>query len=173
MTDQLPRRFHLVRDIDETGTSGVGTVVEGLEFTDGTVALRWLTATTSTAIYASIADVETIHGHGGKTRVEWIDDQPEPGGLEPLRDEANEWRHKAIRRALGTAELHGALNGCRDLISEEITRTDGWGDGYREAIGDLREVLVAFGQLEPAHDGPTVAELAANDRNWDVEKEGE
>ncbi|QCX81204.1 hypothetical protein C9F11_38105 [Streptomyces sp. YIM 121038] len=82
MTDQLPRRFHLVRDVDETGTSGVGIVVEGLEFTDGTVALRWLTATTSTAIYASMADVETIHGHGGKTRVVWVDDHttawPEP-----------------------------------------------------------------------------------------------
>ncbi|MFD9072842.1 hypothetical protein [Streptomyces lasiicapitis] len=74
MTDKLPRRFHLVRDVDETGTSGVGVVVEGLEFTDGTVALRWLTATTSTAIYASIADVETIHGHGGKTRVVWVED---------------------------------------------------------------------------------------------------
>ncbi|MEU6768551.1 hypothetical protein ABZ916_39335 [Streptomyces sp. NPDC046853] len=78
MTDQLPRRFHLVRDVDETGTSGTGVVVEGLEFTDGTVALRWLTATTSTAIYASIADVETIHGHGGKTRVVWVDGQTEP-----------------------------------------------------------------------------------------------
>lgn len=99
--------------------------------------------------------------------------QPELDALEQSRSEANAWRHKAIRRALGTAKLHGALNGCRDLIGEEITRTDEWGDGYREAIGDLREVLAAFGQLEPAHDGPTVAELAANDRNWDVEKEGE
>lgn len=27
--------------------------------------------------------------------------------------------------------------------------------------------------IRPAHDGPTVAELAANDRNWDVEQDGE
>lgn len=97
MTDQLPRRFHLVRDIDETGTSGVGTVVEGLEFTDGTVALRWLTATTSTAIYASIADVETIHGHGGKTRVEWIDDHPAhdgPTAAEAAADDLAHWQQR-------------------------------------------------------------------------------
>lgn len=68
-----PRRFHLIRRDDETGVSGTGIVVEGLEFTDGTVALRWLTGTTSTAIYASIDDVRTIHGHGGKTVVMWLD----------------------------------------------------------------------------------------------------
>ncbi|SDL28632.1 hypothetical protein [Streptomyces indicus] len=75
MTAQLPRRFHLQRDIDETGTSGTGLVVEGLQFTDGTVALRWLTALTSIAVYRSVADVEAIHGHGGKTRVVWIDEE--------------------------------------------------------------------------------------------------
>lgn len=75
MTDQLPRRFTLVRDVDETGVSGTGVIVEGIEFTDGTVALRWLTATTSTAVYASMDDVEAIHGHGGKTRIVWLDDE--------------------------------------------------------------------------------------------------
>ncbi|MFE1361348.1 hypothetical protein [Streptomyces harbinensis] len=70
---RLPRRFHLQRDEDETGTSGTGIVVEGIEFADGTVAIRWLTSTTSTAIYASIADLIAIHGHGGRTRVVWID----------------------------------------------------------------------------------------------------
>lgn len=75
MTEQLPRRFTLVRDVDETGVSGTGVIVEGIESTDGTVALRWLTGAPSTAVYASMADVETIHGHGGKTRIVWIDDQ--------------------------------------------------------------------------------------------------
>jgi hypothetical protein len=77
VNDQLPRRFTLIRDIDETGVSGTGVIVEGIEFTDGTVALRWLTGATSTAVYDSIAAVETIHGHGGKTRIVWIDDQLE------------------------------------------------------------------------------------------------
>lgn len=66
-------RFVLERGIDETGVSGEGTVAEGVIFADGTVALRWLTETASTALYDSIADVVTIHGHGGKTRVRLLD----------------------------------------------------------------------------------------------------
>ncbi|MGP4093013.1 hypothetical protein [Nonomuraea sp. KM90] len=69
----IPRRFHLFRLEDETGVSGTGVIVEGVEFSDGSVALRWLSERTSTAIYGSIGDVEAIHGHGGKTRVQWID----------------------------------------------------------------------------------------------------
>jgi hypothetical protein len=66
------RLFHLVRHEDETGISGTGVVAEGVEYTDGQVSLRWLTGTASTAVYASIADVRTIHGHGGKTEVVWL-----------------------------------------------------------------------------------------------------
>lgn len=73
MSIPAPRRFHLIRNEDATGVSGTGTVAEGIEFTDGSVSLRWLTTTTSTAIYNSVQDVETIHGHGGRTLVQWID----------------------------------------------------------------------------------------------------
>lgn len=67
------RRFHLVRREDETGISGIGLVAHGVQFPDGTVAMRWATGTASTALYANIDDVEVIHGHGGKTIVEWVD----------------------------------------------------------------------------------------------------
>lgn len=67
------RRFELHRDEDETGVSGVGVVAEGVTFSDGYAALRWKTDTTSTAIYKSMDDVEYIHGHGGKTRIVYID----------------------------------------------------------------------------------------------------
>lgn len=67
-------RFVLQRLVDETGVSGVGEVAEGVIFADGTAALRWLTGTASTAVYASIADVIAIHGHGGKTVVRMIDE---------------------------------------------------------------------------------------------------
>ena len=33
------------------------------------MALRWLTSHISTAIYASVAEVEAIHGHNGKTKL--------------------------------------------------------------------------------------------------------
>ena len=63
-------RFHLERDEDESGVSGTGIVAEGVVFTDGTAVLRWRTKPyASTAVYASLAELEHIHGHGGKTRV--------------------------------------------------------------------------------------------------------
>lgn len=70
------RRFHLQRDEDASGVSGTGLVAEGVQFSDGTCALRWLTATASTALYASADDVVTIHGHEGRTRLVWADETP-------------------------------------------------------------------------------------------------
>ena len=69
----LPRRFRLVRAADVTGVSGTGPVADGVLWPDGTVALRWSTATASTGVYASTADVVEIHGHGGATRIVWAD----------------------------------------------------------------------------------------------------
>lgn len=64
------RRFHLNRVEDETGVSGTGKVTEGYMYTSGICVMRWLTDTSSVAVYASIEDVEYIHGHQGKTLVE-------------------------------------------------------------------------------------------------------
>jgi len=36
---------------------------EGVVFSDGTVALRWLTAKRSTAVWDSMKDMLAIHGH--------------------------------------------------------------------------------------------------------------
>lgn len=67
------KRFNLVRNEDETGVSGTGLVAQGVEFDDGTCAMRWLTSKASTAVYNDILDLEDIHGHNGKTVVVWID----------------------------------------------------------------------------------------------------
>lgn len=69
----MMRRFVLRRNEDETGISGTGDVAEGVEFTDGTAAMRWRTTTASTSFYDSMADVDVIHGHGGRTVVIWLD----------------------------------------------------------------------------------------------------
>lgn len=79
------RRFHLVRDADVTGVSGTGIVAEGVAYSDGTVALRWLDAGVSqanrergvrptTVVHESVASVIALHGHGGATHVAWIDE---------------------------------------------------------------------------------------------------
>jgi hypothetical protein len=67
------RLFQLVRTEDESGVSGVGIVAQGVQFDDGSCAMRWLTQTASTAVYGSLRDLEIIHGHGGKTTVEFLD----------------------------------------------------------------------------------------------------
>lgn len=56
---------------DESGVSGVGYVAQGVEFDNGKCALAWLTAVSSVALYDNIEDLEKIHGHDGKTIVEW------------------------------------------------------------------------------------------------------
>ena len=58
---------------DTSGISGVGNVAQGVEFDDGTCAMRWLTEYRSTAIYDNIIDLVKIHGHNGATVVIWLD----------------------------------------------------------------------------------------------------
>ena len=67
------RRFHLLREKDETGKSGLGKITEGCVFSNGWVAMMWLTSVTSLSWYLSIEDVEHIHGHNGTTKVVFED----------------------------------------------------------------------------------------------------
>ena len=75
------RRFRLKRNEDESGVSGVGYVAQGVQFSDGTCAMHWLSATSCTAIYHSHVELIHIHGHGGKTEIEWLDPEFEQTGL--------------------------------------------------------------------------------------------
>lgn len=69
----LSRRFHLERVEDASGVSGTGVVAQGVEWSNGSVTLCWLTAVSSICVYANMHAVEVIHGHGGRTRVVWDD----------------------------------------------------------------------------------------------------
>ena len=70
-----PRLFHLIRDEDHTGVSGTGIVAEGVVFSTGRVALHWISSNlSSTALHDSLENVQAIHGHGGKTRVVFLDE---------------------------------------------------------------------------------------------------
>jgi hypothetical protein len=69
--------FVLIRDEDPTGVSGTGVVAEGVEWSDGTVTLRWYGEHASTVTWASMASVKAIHGHDGKTRIVWRPIRPE------------------------------------------------------------------------------------------------
>lgn len=77
------KRFLLYRDSDDSGVSGTGVVAEGVMFTDGTAVMRWVSEHTSTAVYRSVEDIKTIHGHGGATKLVWIDEQEPVSDVQP------------------------------------------------------------------------------------------
>lgn len=70
------RTFHFERAEDVNGVSGVGRVAEGIEFSDGTVVVHWLSHTPSTNIYHNAKQVDLIHGHQGRTKIVWHDELP-------------------------------------------------------------------------------------------------
>lgn len=67
------RLFYLVRSEDVSGISGVGRVCEGVEFDDGQCVLSWMGQFHSVAIYPNLKAVVDVHGHNGKTWLEWLD----------------------------------------------------------------------------------------------------
>lgn len=66
---QRPCMFYLMRRQDHSGVSGTGVVAEGIEFTNGKVAMAWLTDTSSICVYDSMEDLVIVHGHGGSSEV--------------------------------------------------------------------------------------------------------
>lgn len=69
------RRFVLQRIEDVGGISGVGTVAEGCLFSNGYVAMTWLTHLSTFAWYHSIDVLLKIHGHDGRTKVVFTDEE--------------------------------------------------------------------------------------------------
>jgi hypothetical protein len=67
------RRFRLIRTEDVSGVSGTGVVAEGVSFSSGKVALSWCSSVPTVTVYDAIGDLERIHGHEGRTRIEWLD----------------------------------------------------------------------------------------------------
>lgn len=77
------RTFTLIRLDDLTGTSGTGRVASGSVMDDGHAEMSWnATATLADGSkkkintithYESWQDVVLLHGHGGRTVLEWDD----------------------------------------------------------------------------------------------------
>jgi len=94
--------FHLYRIEDLSGVSGTGPVVEGVVFTNGWCALRWMSRRSTVCFYQSIEDVRNIHGHGGKTELILHD-------FEPLRGTRGEAASRKFESFLETVENLSAL----------------------------------------------------------------
>lgn len=69
------RRFYLKRNVDVSGVSGVGAVLEGCQFDDLRVVVTWLSEKHVIAMYDDIETIIAIHGHNGSSEIVWIDDE--------------------------------------------------------------------------------------------------
>ena len=67
------RLFYLRRKEDESGVSGTGVVAEGVELTNGQCVMHWLTQFSSVCIYPTMKELMNIHGHEGKTVIEYYE----------------------------------------------------------------------------------------------------
>lgn len=68
-----PRTFELVRHHDVSGQTGTGVVAEGVQFTDGTAALRWRGGHPATAVWPNVEEILAVHGHEGASEIRWLD----------------------------------------------------------------------------------------------------
>jgi len=67
------RRFVLIRVEDLTGVSGTGEVAEGTMFSCGLAVVRWLREPYAMGVYQTLDDVISVHGHEGRTQLQFID----------------------------------------------------------------------------------------------------
>lgn len=67
------RRFVLIRVEDLTGVSGTGEVAEGTVFSSGLAVIRWLREPFAMGVYQNLDDVISVHGHEGRTQLQFID----------------------------------------------------------------------------------------------------
>lgn len=80
------RRFHFNRTEDQSGVSGTGRVAEGVLFDNGLIALSWMSIHKCVNVYASVAEMQAVHGHEGKTELIWTD--PDPHVVEePIKED--------------------------------------------------------------------------------------
>lgn len=71
------RRFLLVRSVDVSGISGTGKVAEGVVFHDGQCVISWFGQYHTIEVHPNVETVLAIHGHSGKTTIQFIDVEEE------------------------------------------------------------------------------------------------
>jgi hypothetical protein len=70
-------RFRLVRDEDVSGVSDAGVAAEGVVCSTGKVVPSWCSEYRSVTVYDCVSDLQTVHGHEGRTRILWLDPRHE------------------------------------------------------------------------------------------------
>ena len=73
-----PQVFAVVRNSDETGVSGTGTVIDGIVFPSGDCVTRWRGPTPCVSVWPSFAAFKSVHidpHPDNNTEVRWFDVQ--------------------------------------------------------------------------------------------------
>lgn len=141
-------RFQLVRDVDVTGISGEGVVADGVEFWDGTVALRWRSVgdehaargvRPTTVLHQDIRSVEALHGHNGATMVRWLDHRVVVDGVDEVDDDRLLYQ---VVVAVPDEQWSVACGLVDWLASEMAAKQDSFlGDASLSIAGSMRQVL--------------------------------
>ncbi|MFI7063331.1 hypothetical protein ACIBL3_20275 [Kribbella sp. NPDC050124] len=110
-TQRHPRLFRLVRHVHASGIRGTGTLAEGVQWSDGAVALRWRGRWPSTSTWDDGIDaLLAAHGNGGRTQIHWI-----PGSPHPAPSRAGPVASRSTQSAVLVSPLWlpaPALDGC-------------------------------------------------------------
>jgi len=69
----VTRKFVLERNEDVSGMSGTGIVAVGFVLPSGFAIMEWVSLEKSIGFYHSIAQLEKVHGHEGRTIVRFLD----------------------------------------------------------------------------------------------------
>jgi hypothetical protein len=142
--------FHFYRNDDHSGVSGTGPVVEGVEFTNGWCALRWISNKSSMCFYQSIEEVKAIHSHGGKTEVIVHDFEPLKRKDTEVSNSRMELLMKIIEETsrvitlgegdeLSRNELNDSVNGIHSLIEQLRSNIQNESDLARDENQQVRD----------------------------------
>lgn len=100
----------IMRHEDVHGVSGTGDhLADVFESSDGTTIVRWLGKDGSTNVYQGVKNVTNVHGHGGKTEIEWLwEQEADTDPMEAVFDKKiTEASNEARTRANGTTAPTG------------------------------------------------------------------
>lgn len=98
----------------------------GVVFSDGHVALRWVSSHPATSTWSSLNDLVAVHGHDNATMVQWIDDGSDAledlavqSSQRPRRARRDQWASPADEESEApSADAAPSMNGAAPAASE-------------------------------------------------------
>jgi hypothetical protein len=147
-----------MRHEDVHGVSGEGDhKADVFECSDGTCIIRWLGKDGSTNVYGGVKNATNVHGHGGKTEIEWLwEQEADPDPMEAVFD-------KKIAEANGgpTAATGGATGTTAKADKDEAVKDAEAEADAEEIVADAEEHAERVSAKVAEKLKATIAEKAA------------